>query len=728
VATSVTKIATPMVEYDGIKGGKYFCIQTMLQFREFMVELRKQKVLAVDTETSGLDWVQADACGIVIGWGVANNYYLPIDHKGGEKQLDIENIRADLSEVFEDETVSKIFWNAKFDQHFLRKLGLEIRGVIHDGVVLVHLMDENSEKGLKPLSNKHLGKDADKWEGALKAWRVAESSRRRKSLTQLIKDDVDDKFPELEAEYMEDRPFLKFSGLTKAQQKAQLKKWLREKLKDHPLSKNKLDDISYDYVPLEIIAPYACADVHYTWLLYKRFLIQVAGHNDLKNLYINEMSLSALLFEVEHAGLQIDELYLKRLEPDFAKQIRHLEQDIYKDVGFEFNLESTNDLAHALKKAGCKLNKMTKKSKDMIKNGEKGEIKYSVDNDVLESLAAKYPFAFKIMEYRKLKKLMGTYVINIRNLTDENGFLHPTFNANVSTGRMSSREPNVQNIPGRDTSIRRAFILPKDEEDLVFVFIDYSQVELRLTAHHSMDPALLQCYPRAGKGIDVHSLTCAEVVMGITYDELLEMKEDDTGHDDNANPCNCRMCFVKFKRNIAKRVNFGIIYGAQEGAIQKQVSTPARPVSESECKEYIDKYFDKYVGVKNWIATTKRFMRKHGYLQNTFGRYRRLPGIKAKEKWQQERAERQGTNFLIQGDAADLFKTACVRVDNFLKERNTRTRIVNFVHDEIQFYWAREELHLLKEVKALMEDFDFAVPIIAEVSWSPTDWATKKDI
>ena len=730
-----------MTEYKGVQGGKYYCVQTMPQFMAFMELLVQQPVISIDTETSGLDWVKSHACGIVVGWGVEHNYYLPIDHlevvdeeviRSTEKQLDIDAIRPALREVFEDATVTKLLHNAKFDLHFLRKLGLEVKGIIHDTVILVHLLDENTQKSLKYLANKYIDKNADKWEVVLNNWRVTESRARRSALSEKMRDYLKLNRVALEAEFFKDKPFISHSTLTKAQVTAQLKGFLREKYKDHVWAKNKKDDISYDYVPLDIMVPYACADVHYTWLVYKMFVSDIAGHPDLKKLYINEMALANVLFEVEHKGVQLDIPYLENLEPDFAQDIAICEQEIYTEVGYTFNINSGKELTKALLSAGCVLTKMTKKSKDMLAQGIQGDITYSVDKSVLEGLATTHPFAAKVQNARLLKKLKNTYVVNLRKLADDMGFLHSTINQNVSTGRMSSRDPNVQNIPGRNNSIRRAFITPLnmgDVDDWVYVFIDYSQVELRLTAHHSQDPEMLKCYPFHGKGIDIHTLTCAEVIMDIPYAQAIAMKGDFTGCcKKTVQICPCPGCTVKFFRDIAKRVNFGIIYGAGPGAIQRQVSRPERPVTEEQCAEYIEKYLDKYQGVKEWIMVLKAFLRKHGYVQNTFGRYRRLPDIKCRENWKRERAARQGGNFMIQGDAADLFKTAAVRVYNLLKNAGARTHIVNFVHDELQFYWHRSELHLLSDVKRVMEDFDFSVPIVAEVSYSTRDWANKKEL
>jgi DNA polymerase I-like protein with 3'-5' exonuclease and polymerase domains len=723
-------LGASMKSWKGVQGGRYYLVQSMDQFWEFWHAMRREPTIAVDTETSGFDIIRDRACGLVFGWGVEHNFYLPIAHKTKEPQLDLERIREPLCEILEDENVTKIFWNEKFDRHFLRSAGMEVKGVRHDGVVLVHLLDENTGKGLKEMSKRYISHAADKWEIAITKWRVDEAKRRRSEFSKLLTTTLKEERTQLEADFFAQYPFIQFSGLTKAQITARLKKYLRQKLSEHPLAKNKKDDISYDYIPLDAMVPYACADVHYTMLLYKDLLVKVAQHDDLRKLYINECQLADLLFEVESRGIKVDVPYLAELEPQFKQEISDLEEEIHADVGHKFEIGSNPQLVEALIKAGCRLSKLTKKGKELAQEGKKPEPKhYSTDDETLEYLATQYPFAAKIREYRKRQKLLNTYVVKIQQLADENHYLHSQFNANVSTGRMSSREPNVQNIPGRDTRIRKAFTIPEelgfenqnvDDSEWVYVFMDYSQVELRLTAHHSQDPTFLGAYPWDGPAKDVHSITCAEAVMGITTEDFLKVYEDENHPD-----------FKEYKwfRNIAKRVNFGIIYGAGPGAIQRQVSSPERFVSRDECTEYIAKYFDKYQGVKEWINRTTFLLNRYGYLQNTFGRYRRLPDARAREKWKRERAGRQGVNFLIQGDAADLFKHAAVRVRRLLREEGAKTKVVNFVHDEIQFYWHKDEFHLLKPVKEVMEDFpQYSVPIVADIEMSHRNWADKKGV
>lgn len=704
--------------WHGVKGGVYTLINTMEEFFPFMEKLRLQKLISVDTETSGLSWVTAHACGIVIGWGVADNYYLPFAHKTGEQQLDIAAIRPYLREVLEDVNVAKVFWNEKFDRHFLRKCGIQIRGTIHDGVVLVHLLDENVKKDLKELSKQRIHKNADQWEKAVGDWRVKESSRRKREFNSLVVSYLGANRTALEDELFPNAFFL---GLKKSQITSKLKAHAKDVVfKDHFLAKCKKEDVSYDFVPLDIMAPYACADVHYTLLLFKELIHSVLGHEDLRALYIKEMKLSDRLYKIETVGIKLDIPHLVRIAPDYERDAAENARDIFAEVGQEFNVDSNQQLVEALLKMGVRLTKLTKKGKDALSSGEELLSKhYSVDNETLENLAVEYPFAAKIQSYRSKIKILNTYVKKLPELVDEYDFVHTSFNANVTTGRLAGRNPNTMNIHSREKQIRAAFIVP-DPDEWLFLFADLSQVELRLTAHHSQDPTMLAAYPWEGEELDLHSITCAEAVMGKPLEYVLNIINDES-HPDFPE--------VYWFRNIAKRLNFGIVYGAEEGAIQRQVSRPTRYVSREECRLYIDKYFQKYQGVKAWIDRTTRALKKYGYLQNSFGRFRRLPDAQAKEKWKQARAGRQGVNFLIQGDAADIFKTSVVRIGDLLDAHEAKTHIVNLVHDDIQFYLHKSELHLVKKIKEAFEDHpQYSVPIKASLSLSKRDWAAKKTV
>lgn len=746
--TSLAKAG--MKTYEGVRGGVYRHVQTLPQFEAFLEVAMEQPELAVDTETSGLDWVHKHACGISIGWGVGNNFYIPFAHQTTERQLALEDILDGLRRLLGRTDTTKIFWNSKFDLHVLRKCGIEVGGLIHDPLHVAWILDENSSHALKDLSLIYVDPTADKWETMVDEWRTMEARRRQAEYRTRLKT------VSLELEN-DDATLNEVEQLVRAENVDQtttdsktklkmlrtiLKRFAVDRIAHELCAQNKKDDVSYDYIPLEIMIPYACADVHYAWLLHKEFILTLVKTPSLVPLYSNEVRLTRALFEMEDDGVKIDRDYLVQIGPKFDADAEAVAKEIYAAVGYPFNISSDAQLTQALEKVGVQLTKKTKKTKELERAGIEHTPKFSVDKDVLDTIATEHPFAALVLRYRSLCKLKGTYVDGILERLDDKDFVHTNYSQNVSTGRMSAAQPNLNNIPARDKTIRKAFIVPDSLSSLMedghssewlFVFVDYSQVELRLTADRSGDPTLISCYPFEGKGKDVHTLTLADVVLNQPLDVVQAMAEDKTGHmkePPRGEVCKCPSCAYDFYRNISKRVNFGIIYGAEAPTIQRQVSTPTRPVSKEQCEEYIDRYFQKYQGVHAWIKDTHKFIQHYGWVRNTFGRYRRIDvsKIPRREHWKVERACRQGVNYLIQGEAADLFKTSVVRVHELLRKEKARTRLVNVVHDEIQFYWHRDELSLLGPVKKAMEDYQYKVPIVAEFSVSETDWASKKGI
>jgi DNA polymerase I-like protein with 3'-5' exonuclease and polymerase domains len=738
--------AMGMKMWEGVRGGRYYLVDTLDKFAAFMAKAASQPAFAVDTETSGLDWVKARACGVVIGWGVENNYYLPIDHKDfdtGERlnqgQLNIEDIVERLNELLSDSSKVKILWNAKFDLHALKVIGVEVGGVIHDGLISSFLLDENCDHSLKGMSKRFVDRKADLWEKDINTWRVDESKRRRKLLSAMIKSTVGElkSDPRMVASAHqtanEQIEALDLAGMPPASVKrkktsfinAAHKERAKAKLKHHYYNRNKKDQISYDLIPIDDMVPYACADVHYTWLLHKKFFNALAEDKALVQLYINEMQLCRVLFGMEQAGLKTNREYLVNIGPELIKEAYEAEQEVYRQVGYEFNIGSTQQLVDAIKSVGITLTKYTKTSQEKIDRGEitEKEATFSADSAVLEILAATHPFAKAVLDYRGALKIKSTYIDGILDKLDDNDFIHASFTQNVKTGRMSSRAPNLQNIPSRDKRVKKSFIVPDD--DHVFVFIDYSQIEVRLVAHYSQDPLLLSCYPFEGEGRDVHSLTTSEVIMGMDYDEFLGMRGDKTGHENNP-LCTCNYCMANDMRRIGKTINFLIIYGGGGGVLQTQISTPEKPVDITTCKEYIKGYMRKYRGVQRWINLTENDVLRKLHVQNVFGRYRRFPDINHVDDKGRYRRLRQAANFLIQGSAADLFKYALVRVNKFIK--GTGIKIVNVVHDDIQFYFPKNKLHMLKDVVRIMEDFQFTVPIIADVEVSDTTWSDKVEV
>lgn len=559
--------------WEGVQNSKYYLVQTMPQLQEMIAFLENKPMLAVDTETSGLDWVRADIAGIVLGCGAEHNYYIPIGHKnnvdGGrsfERQLTLQDVLVPLQRLLGDPKKSYVLWNAKYDLHMLRKVGIEINGQIHDGLPLSFLLDENCDHSLKGMATALLDKNADKWEKDLKAWRIKESKRRRSEFSNLLKLKASELKKDLNtytlallqatkqvAEMNIEDEKRRKRNIT-AKTTAALKAMAKEFYKGHFLERNKIDDISYDYVPLDIITPYACADTHYTWMLFKRFFFELVKHKNLPRLYMNELGVTAILFPTEHIGIKIDKPHLEKLGPQLQTESERLEKVIYEQAGREFNANSTMDVLEVLQDAGCKLHKLTKKTLEKLEKGEEVEKRYAVDSEVLELLAVNSQIAHDILEYRRSEKLRSTYVDSILQKIDDNQCLHTHYNQNVKTGRMSSSSPNLQNIPADDKRIRRAFIVSNDDE--LLVLMDYAQIELKLCAHITQDPALLLCYPFEGEGCDVHSLTCAEVVRKQSYEELLKDLKDYTDHTESKEKeCECVACVAQADRKIAKCVH-----------------------------------------------------------------------------------------------------------------------------------------------------------------------------
>lgn len=705
-----------MKTFTGVNGGVYYLVNTMTDFHEFMEAARNQKYICFDTETNGLDWVRNNACGISIGWGVANNYYIPIDHKTDEKQLRIENIIDDLKSLFSSKNKTFIGHNTKFDLHILLNLGIEVSGVLHDTLNMSKVFDENENHGLKELACKFIHRKADKWEKEIKTWRSEEARRRRKGFQSLLKE------KEVEAARLLVNESLFISEERLSEIKENAKRIAKEECENHIFNKNKVDDVTYDYVPVELMTPYACSDVHYTYLLFKAFVMPVTNNANLRKTYMREVQLNYELFYAERDGVKIDKEYLQNLNPKLEQDLKDNEQEIYKSFGFEFNIGSPIQLADALQKKGVILKKLSKKSKDAAEKGiSEEEQTFSVDKEVLEELAKTNAYARQILDYREASKKKTTYVEGILNNLDERDYLHTSYNASVTSGRMSSSNPNLQNITNKDKSIKKAFIVPNNDYSLVYM--DLASAELRLLASISKDPILLSCYPFEGKGNDVHLLTAANIVMEMPVEELVKWKGDRTGHKEQG-ACSCKDCNFSLARLVAKRVNFGIIYGVGPKGLQQQIPITK---SEQDCRNYIDGYLNTYRGVSKWIKQVKDQIRTDGKVVNAFGRVRQFPGFKTMPFAEQSRCERQAVNFLIQGEQADLFKTSVIRIGNYLREINAKSRMTNFVHDEIQFYFHKDEMDLIPKVKSMMEDFDYRVPIVAEVSISYDSWANKGD-
>ena len=364
------------------------------------------------------------------------------------------------------------------------------------------------------------------------------------------------------------------------------------------------------------------------------------------------------LYHMEQAGIRVEKETLKAYGDKLKIKITQLEQQIYEEAGETFNINSPKQLGEIL------FEKM------QLPHGKKTKTGYSTAADVLEKLAPDYPVVHDILEYRQLTKLNSTYAEGLYGFIRDDGRIHGTFNQTITaTGRISSTEPNLQNIPVRmelGREIRKVFV---PEEGYTFVDADYSQIELRILAHMSGDERLIGAYRDAQ---DIHAITASEV-FHIPLNEVTPLQ-----------------------RRNAKAVNFGIVYGISAFGLSEDLS-----ISRKEALEYINKYFETYPGVKKFLDGEVAKGKEMGYVETMYGRRRPIPELKSANFMQRSFGERVAMNSPIQGTAADIMKLAMIAVDRELRERNLKSRIVLQVHDELLVETWKEEQ---EEVKALLED------------------------
>ncbi|MDH3217400.1 MAG: DNA polymerase I, partial [Candidatus Krumholzibacteria bacterium] len=413
-------------------------------------------------------------------------------------------------------------------------------------------------------------------------------------------------------------------------------------------------------VPLNRVCEYACEDADYTLRL-KNVLARMLEASQVKTLFERvEMPLAEVLTRMEMRGVALDVPFLKKLRRDLEQRLTKIQRSIYEEVGEEFNINSTARLQDILfVKLGLKPTHKTKTG-------------YSTDTDVLKSLSSQHAVPDLVIEYRMLSKLKNTYVDALPRLVNpRTGRLHTSYNQAVaSTGRLSSSDPNLQNIPIRTPlgrEIRRAFVA--DGEDRVLLDADYSQIELRIMAHLSQDAGLLKAF---AEDADVHRSTAAKI-MGVTLHEV----SDDM-------------------RARAKTVNFGIMYGMGARGLAQSLD-----ISVKEAKEFIDDYFRKYPGVRRFIDDTIAVARRDKAVSTLLGRVRQLPDIDSGDRRTQAFSERMAVNTPIQGTAADIIKGAMVELDAQLHKRGLRSAMILQVHDELLIDALTSEL---EEVTAVVRD------------------------
>lgn len=580
------------IQADAPKELNYQRITTEEELLNYLKLVENAALLAIDTETDGLDFMQANLVGISLSALSGEAVYIPFKHEGLEKALTIEQAITLLKPLLEAKFPKKVGQNIKFDWHILKRHGLELKGISDDTLIASYLLD--------PTGRRH-NMDA------------------------------------LAAHFLnlETTPFEKIAGKGAKQKR-------------------------FDEIEIEIAEHYAAEDADITGRLARAIVPQLAQYPELKRLYEEvEIPLTTLLAKMEHRGILVDATHLENLHQEFSEHLAELEAQAFEIAGESFNLNSPKQVGEIL---------FEKLQLPIIKTTPKGQP--STNEAVLSELALDYPLPKLILEYREFAKLASTYTVAlIDQINPESGRIHTSFNqALTSTGRLSSSEPNLQNIPIRTKEgrrIRQAFIAP---EGAVLLSADYSQVELRLMAHFSEDETLLKAF---ADGLDIHAATASEVFM--TPLEKVTSAE----------------------RSAAKAINFGLIYGMGAFGLAKQIG-----VSRQTAQEYISLYFNRYPSVLSYMERAKEQARERGYAETLFGRRLYLPEIRSSNGMRRAGAERVAINAPLQGTAADIIKMAMLRVEEALRAEGLKSALLLQVHDELILEVPNDEV---EQVKALLE-------------------------
>ncbi|WP_290737296.1 DNA polymerase I [Fibrobacter sp. UBA3718] len=436
------------------------------------------------------------------------------------------------------------------------------------------------------------------------------------------------------------------------------------------------NQITFNRAPIKDATEYGAEDAVYTLRLWEPLKKELEKLDYVKYFFAQEMPLLKVLYQMETVGVAIDVPALKTLEQELQQRIEKLEREICDMAGVEFNIGSPKQLGDVLFDT-LGLPEIKKRSTDAV---------------VLEELSFKapHPIVFSVIEYRELKKMQSTYISVLPTLINpDTRRIHTSFiQWGTATGRLSSRDPNLQNIPVRSDlgkKIRAAFI--PQSKDNVILAVDYSQIELRMLAHLSGDAALIESYK---EGIDIHARTAA-AIYGVDLDAVTsDMRRD------------------------AKVVNFGVLYGMTAFRLARDLKIPM-----SQARDFIDGYFGMYQGVQQFIEDTKAAAHRDGYVETLSGRRRYIAGIDSSDRMESQMAERMAVNTPVQGSAADLIKIAMIRIQKRINEENLPLRMMLQVHDELVFECPRDQVEAMAQMaKSEMEGaMELKVPLVASVGF-----------
>ena len=597
------KAATTDVEYQ--------TLLTRQEFADCLQRLQQSELFGFDTETTSLDYMQAEIVGLSFSVEPAKAVYLPVahDYAGAPEQLDRDWVFDQLKPLLEDPHKAKLGHHLKYDRNVLANHGINLQGIAYDSMLESYVLDSTASRhDLDSLCQKYLSHHNTKFED------VAGKGVRQ---------------------------------------------------------------LTFNQVPLDTASSYAAEDADMTLRLHQHFWPRLSAEPRLKALFEElEMPLLYVLSDMERNGVKVDVAMLKKQSQELAERMQEVESQAQQLAGETFNLASPKQIQSIL---------FDKQQLPVLAKTPKGAP--STAEPVLQELALDYPLHRLILEHRSLSKLKSTYTDKLPGqVHPATGRVHTSYHQAVAaTGRLSSSDPNLQNIPIRSEEgrrIRQAFIAEPDYEMLA---ADYSQIELRIMAHLSGDEGLVQAFAR---GEDIHRATAVDV-FATTPDQV-----------------------SSDQRRSAKAINFGLIYGMSAFGLARQLG-----IERGQAQQYVNLYFQRYPGVKAYMESTRELARQQGYVETLFGRRLYLPDIKARNVQRRQAAERTAINAPMQGTAADIIKKAMLSVCEWIDVQPIDVKMIMQVHDELVFELPVAGLQsAMREIRARMESAaELSVPLVVDI-------------
>lgn len=556
---------------------RYDTVLDWESFDAWLERIRAADLTAFDTETTSIDYMQAELVGLSLAVEPGEAAYVPLahDYPGAPDQLPRDAVLDKLRPWLESDKHRKVGHHLKYDAHVLKRYDIDLAGMAYDSMLESYVLNSVATRhDMDSVALHYLGRETIHYEDV--------AGKGAKQLT-------------------------------------------------------------FNQIDLDTAAPYAAEDAEITLLLHRELWSRLGKEPALKTVYETiEQPLVDVLLDIEEAGVLLDRKLLKKQSSELARSMQELEQQAHELAGGPFNLGSPKQLQEIL---------FQRLELPVIRKTPKGQP--STAEDVLVELAHEYELPRVIIDYRSVSKLKSTYTDKLpEQINEGTGRVHTSYHQAVAaTGRLSSSDPNLQNIPIRTEAgrrIRQAFVAPPGKAILA---ADYSQIELRIMAHLSGDPGLVGAF---ADDQDIHRATAAEV---------FAVDLDDVSGE---------------QRRSAKAINFGLMYGMSAFGLAKQLD-----VSRSEAQEYVDLYFDRYPGVKAFMDDIRATARDQGYVETVFGRRLYLPEINARNVQRRQYAERSAINAPMQGTAADIIKRAMLSVHDWLRSTKADARIIMQVHDEL---------------------------------------------